>query len=482
MITIMRPLLFIWAIFLIMLPARIQAREVQALFSYAAFYNQAEGPYLETYLKVYGPSVEYAKTERGTFQASLKVTMLFKVDDKVVDYRKYNLLSAEVEDTALSLPNFIDQQRITLPNGAYRIELSLADNNSGEGPIAYACDAAIEFDRNNPKFSDFEFVDSFTATRQVNILSKSGFDMIPYAGDFFPQSTEILNFYTELYNLDKKIGENQGFLFRYYIESAGDSVVLDEYSKFQRQNSAMVNPLLVSVPIAELATGSYNLVVEAINRNNELILRHKAGFERDNPGLQVDESAIKAIDVSSTFAEKITPLDSLQFYLKSLTPIGSIVQNQYVDKLVKTDDFRQMQKFLFSFWKTRNDQFPEAEWESYKAQVLAIEDAYKTKVKHGFETDMGYTWLRYGTPNEVDDVRHEPNAPPYIIWKYYHIDKQMDVRFVFSNPQLVGTEYVLTYSNARDNRVNADSGLYNRAASFGTGGGWGSRYSSNFRR
>ena len=478
----MKPLLFLLALLPAMLPAPTQAKEVQALFSYAAFYNQAEGPYLETYLKVYGPSVEYAKTESGKFQASLKVTMLFKMDDRVVDYRKYNLLSAELEDTTLSLPNFVDQQRITLPNGTYRIELSLADNNTGEGPIVYASDAAFGFDKNSVKFSDIEFVDSFTATGQENILSKSGFDIIPYAGDFFPQSTEMLNFYTELYNLDKQIGENQGFLFRYYIESASDQVVLDEYSKFQRQNSAAVNPLLVSVPIGDLPTGSYNLVVEAIDRKNELILKHKVVFERSNPGIRVYESAIKAIDVASTFAGKITSPDSLRFYLKSLTPIGSIKQNQYLDKLVKTDDITQMQKFLLSFWKTRNDQFPEAEWEAYKAQVLAIEEEYKTKVKHGFETDMGYTWLRYGTPNEVDDVRHEPNAPPYIIWKYYRIDNQMDVRFVFTNPQLVGTEYVLTYSNARDNRVNADSPLSNRASGFGAGGGWGSRFSSNFRR
>ena len=57
-------------------------------------------------------------------------------------------------------------------------------------------------------------------------------------------------------------------------------------------------------------------MVETINRNNEQLAKHKIGFQRINPGLQLDESAIKAIDITSTFAEKISSLDSLRFYLQ----------------------------------------------------------------------------------------------------------------------------------------------------------------------
>jgi len=106
------------------------------------------------------------------------------------------------------------------------------------------------------------------------------------------------------------------------------------------------------------------------------------------------------------------------------------------------------------------------------------------QVKHGFETDTGYTWLKYGTPDQVEDSKHEPSAVPYIIWQYFHIENQSNVRFVFTNPHLVGTEYSLYYSDARDNRYNTglNRGLYERTSSFGSRGGWGSRFSSNFKR
>jgi GWxTD domain-containing protein len=462
----------------------IQAKELQALFSHASFYSHTEGPYVETYLMVYGPSVNYVKTPEGAWQASLKVTLVFKQDDRIVDFRKYNLLSAGLEDTLRILPNFIDQQRISLPGGDYQLEVTLADNNGGEDPVGYTYPVDLEYDHSNHKFSDIQLVESFQPTEGDNILTKSGFDLVPYVSDFYPPQVGGLNFYTELYNLDKKIGEGQDFLFLYYFESVPNAVVMDNFVRRMRQKSAPVNPLLVSIPIADLPNGQYNLVVEAVDRNNEILASQRIPFGRSNPGLQLNVVDIKAVDITSTFAEKITSPDSLRFYLLSLVPIATMTQRQFINQLTEMDDFLQMRKFLFSFWETRNDQYPEAEWNFYKAQVLAIEDYYKTKIKHGFETDMGYTWLRYGTPDQVEDSKHEPNAVPYIIWHYFHIENQSNVRFVFTNPHLVGTEYSLIYSDARDDRYNTDSEqfLYNRSSSFGSSGGYGSRFLSNFRR
>lgn len=480
----MKTIIFLCALLLVSMTTRIKAKELQVFFCNATFNSQAEEPYVETYLKVIGQSVNYVKTTRGSYQASLKVTILFKNLDKIIEFRKYDLLSAELVDTLNSLPDFIDQQRISLPYGVYQLDLSVADNNNRQSPIKKSGTVAMEYDKTNLKFSDFQFVESFKATGQDNILSKSGFDLVPYVDDFYPPSEKVMNFYIELYNLDKKIGGNQIFIFRYYIESLKDQIVMEDFVGFQRQKSAPVNPLLVTMPIPDLPNGNYSLVVEAIDRNNLLLAKHKVGFQRSNPGLQLDESDVRAIDISSTFSEKISSLDSLRFYLQSLNPIATMKQNQIVDKVLKTNDIGQMQKFLYGFWKTRNNQYPEEEWNNYKFQVLAIEESYKTKVKHGCETDMGYTWLKYGTPDQVEDSKHEPNEVPYIIWQYFHIENQSNVRFVFTNPNLAGTEYSLFYSDARGNRHNTglDGSNYDRTSGFNTQGSWGSRFLSNFRR
>jgi GWxTD domain-containing protein len=486
----MKKALLLWACISILMIPHANAKELQALFYKATFFSPAEGPYVETYLKVFGPSADYVKTSRGTYQASLEVTILFKKENKIIDFRKYNLLSAELEDTTKAQPHFIDQQRIPLPFGVYQLELVIKDNHSKEAPIEHAEVLAMEFNKTDLKFSDFQFIESFQATKQDNILSKSGYDLVPYVGDFFPASVKTLTFYTELYNLDKKLGVNQDFLYKYYLESFETSFSLGDFSKFQRQKAASVNPILATVPISELPSGNYNLVVEARDRNNELISLNKIFFQRSNPGMQINLTDIQGVDITSTFAEKVTSPDSLKFYLQCLTPVATMMEIQFAKNLMQTTEIQQMQKFLYNFWKTRNDKSPEAEWNRYKSMVFMLEDAYKTKIKHGFETDMGRTWLKYGAPDQVEESKHEPNAYPYVIWQFYHLADQNNKRFVFYNPNLAGTEYMLLHSDARGEIYNPywQYDIYGRTTNLKNydnttfDAGWGSRALDNFRR
>jgi GWxTD domain-containing protein len=486
----MKKFLLLWACLSILAFTQSEAKQLQALFSRATFFNPVEGPYIETYLKIFGPSADYVKTSRGTFQASLEVTILFKKDDNIVDFRKYNLLSAEVEDTAKNLPSFIDQQRIPLPYGVYQLELYLKDNNTKDDPIEHAQVVALEYNKTDPKYSDIQFVESFKKSEKENILTKSGFDLVPFVGDFFPESMDRLNFYTEFYNLDKKIGENEDFLFKYYLESFETSFSLGDFSKFQRQKASTVNPILAAIPISELPSGNYNLVVEARDRNNELIMMNKIFFQRSNPGIQLNLTDIQGVDITSTFAEKITSPDSLKFYLSCLTPVASVTEIQFAKNIMDANQVEQMQKFLYNFWKNRNEINPEAEWTRYKEVVFMIEDAYKTKIKHGFETDMGRTWLKYGAPNQVEENKHEPNAYPYVIWQYYHINNQSNRRFIFYNPHLVGTEYILLHSDARGELYNPywQYDLYGRTTSLKNydtktfDAGYGGRALENFKK
>jgi len=238
----------------------LKAQNLQALFYQASFFNPSEGPYVESYLKVFGPSATYKLNKNGMFQASLEVLIVFKQSDEIKDFRKYNLISDEVKDTTDAMPNFIDQQRIPLPPGIYQMELTLKDNNSKDDPLEKADMISLEYNLQDLRFSDFQFVEKFSKTEEENVLSKSGFDLVPFVGDWFPQEMKNMTFYIELYGLDNKIGKGEDFLFKYYIESFETSVSFDDYSFFQKQKAAPVNVLLNALSIENLASGNYNLV------------------------------------------------------------------------------------------------------------------------------------------------------------------------------------------------------------------------------
>lgn len=484
----MKRSIFTLAILLSITFSGIQAQGLQALFYHASFYSPVEGPYTETYLKVFGGSSEFVETSPGNFQASLEVTILFKQEDEIIDFRKYNLLSEEIQDTSDITINFIDQQRIPLPYGRYQLELLLKDNNSDSEPLEHAEMISLEFDESEFRFSEFQFVESYSKTEEPNVLSKSGWDLVPFVGDFFDERVGNLNFYTELYNIDKKLGQGVDFLFRYYLESFETTISLADYNRFQRQKAGPVNVIMASIPIEDLPSGNYNLVVEARDRNNEELLVNKITFQRSNPGTQINLEDIESVDITSTFAEKVTDLDSIRFYVASLHPNSNQMEKQFIKNVVNSKDIGKMQKFLYNFWLTKNPDYPEAEWTRYKQEVLRVEDRYKTRIRHGFETDMGRIWLKYGVPNNTEFSDHEPNSYPYVIWHYYKVGNQTNKRFIFYNPALVGADYILLHSDARGEIYNPYwqvdlSGRNTQIRNYDDASfdaGWGSRSSSKF--
>jgi GWxTD domain-containing protein len=457
---------------------------LQALFYHAGFYSPQEGPYVETYLKVFGQSAKFVKNQSGKFQASLKVTIMFKQDEKIVEWRNYNLLSEEVADTSDIQQNFIDQQRISLPSGVYQMELILNDNNRKIEPLEHAQMISMEYDNSKLRFSDIQFIESYSPTEESNVLSKSGFDLVPFVGDFFDENVDKLTFYTELYNLDKQIGDQEDFLFRYYLESFETTVSLSEYNKFQRQKAGKVNVLMASVPIGNLPSGNFNLVVEAVDRTNQELLVNKIFFMKSNPTIQLNYDDIEAVDITSTFAEKISNSDSLKFYVASLYPMANSMEKQFIKNVVNADDIEKMQKFLYNFWTNINPDYPEIEWNRYKLEVARVEESFGTKIKHGFETDQGRVWLKYGPPDNAEFSDHEPTAYPYVIWQYYRLDRQNNRRFIFYNPALVGTEYYLLHSDAQGEIYNPEwqIDLHGRTAGSGGSSAWGSRAGSKIRK
>ena len=85
------------------------------------FYSPKDGPYVETYFAYNGKTVNY-QNKNGLYQAKLEVLICSsKRHNKSV--QKYNLFSPEMADTAGFNTLFRDEQRISVPNGDYSMEI-----------------------------------------------------------------------------------------------------------------------------------------------------------------------------------------------------------------------------------------------------------------------------------------------------------------------------------------------------------------------
>jgi len=425
------------------------ASKVRAFLSYATFYSPEQGPFIETYLAVLGKSVMFTKNTNNKFQGKLEITMLFKQGDSIRTYKKYELLSPEISDTSKNKINFIDQQRFLLPNGSYLFEIMISDGNCDTIPFSVSQPLEINYTSDSVYISGIQLIEKYKKSKEFNILSKSGFDFIPYVSDYFPENVDTLIFYTEIYNTNKILGSDQKYLLNWDIESFETGKVIGDFIKYKKENTRSVNVLFNQFDIKNLPSGNYYLAIYLKNQNNQLIASNKLFFQRNNPEIQFDIKDIAAINVKNTFASQFTIRETLFDYILSLSPISTEIEKDFVKYQLKKADLKTMQQYFLNFWVKRNSLEPERAWNDYAILVQKVNAAYSTSIRKGYDTDRGRVYLQYGIPNSISEVPYSSEEVPYEIWHYYKLpDNQKNKKFVFCNRDLVRNSYELIHSDA----------------------------------
>ena len=433
--------------------------DLVAYFNYATFNIPAKGPYVETYISVFGNTVAYKKMPSGKFQAQVEISMLFTQNDSIKASQKYILSSPEITDTsAKSTVNFVDLKRVSLKVGLYKLEISIRDKNRDQKPFTGTQDIIVSFPGDRVTFSDIELVESYSKTATQTVLTKNGIDIIPYTSNFYPDNLSKLSFYAEVYNAKALLGDSSKFVISYYIESYEQRKKLDKYSKFSIQKSGPVNILLSEFDITDLPTGNYNVVMEVRDKTNALVTDRKVFFQRYNPHGKFDTQDISSLTVSNTFVASITSADTLRDYIRSLRPIATEGEKLFMDNQLMGGSLELMQQFFLSFWVTRDNVTPEQSWKRYHGEVVKVNKAFSTTAFRGYDTDRGRVWLQYGAPDQRTVVENEPNSYPYEIWQYYRLkpQNQTNKKFVFFNEDLASNDYKLMHSDARGEVYDAN--------------------------
>jgi GWxTD domain-containing protein len=424
---------------------------LKAFLAYSSFSTPNNGPFFETYLTVVGNSVIYKKNELGKFQGAVEISLAFVQDETIKNFKKYVLLSEEVDSEEKPRSNFIDQQRFFLANGTYTMELEISDKNASSAPFKYQEKITIDLPADKISLSDIELIESYKETATAGILSKSGYDLIPYVSKYYPQNFNTLTFYAEIYNANIALADGQKYLVSYYIEDFDNKEKLNAYSNFAKYSAVKVSSLLSSFAIDNLKTGNYNLCIELRDRENRLLTVRKLFFQRSNPRKEEAKDDLSKISLEKTFVKNYNDIDSLERMIESLKPIATQAEFNYANNQLQAGDLDMMKRYFYSFWLRRNALNPQQEWLNYKIDVDEVDALFSTSArsKKGFNSDRGRVYLRYGKPDIRSVNTSESLSYPYEIWQYNVTkDNQTNRRFVFYNPYGSSNDYRLIHSDA----------------------------------
>lgn len=457
--------------------------QMQALFGYSTFYlPDQQSAYIETYLQIDAWTMVFERQPSGVYRATAEVTLVVSQGDSVCFVKKYDLNSPTVAENDDLDFSFLDLQRFAIGNGVYTIDMTLRDKGTEARPAMVSERVVVAYENNRPMLSSIQPMAAATPTQgEGTIFSRNGYDMEPYVSDFYPEQVEQLDFYYEVYNIDREVGRKP-FLAVAFIENQESGLKVEGIQSVARKYSASTVPIYGSLDISELPSGNYNLVVELRNRDNQTMLVGRVPFFRSNPGVKVKTVS----DFALTFAGRYTDESQLNTYLDALYPLASPDEVDVCRELIRRPALEEKQAFLYRFW-TERSATPEADWLKYKERIDYVQANFSYPRTPGIHTDRGRVYLKYGPPDFIRDEKNFVSAKnfggamptsnlaasgqvttggeypsnsnngsqghiyylPYQLWRYNKLDKDDANRmFIFWDEHRSGY-YTLLNSNAR---------------------------------
>ena len=299
-------------------------------------------------------------------------------------------------------------------------------------------------------------LDSYTPASEGSIFAKSGYDLVPMVNSgsyYFTEAVEKVSFYLEIYNTHLHLGNNEGYLLKYYIKQADKSGPIPGMASISKKKANAVQPILTGFNISTLPSGNYTIVVEAVDKNENVFLTKSLNFYRKNNIAPLSMEDIESVDYQGSFVDLLGGIDSIYKYTQYLYPISSEAERKYQKDILSQQDIVKLKRYFFVFWTQRNSLDPRTAWKAYYEDVKTVNQLYTSRLRKGYMTDRGRVFLTYGKPDAIDRRQFEPNLPPYEMWQYNviaspYVINQTNKFFVFAEFSRSTNEYQLLHSTA----------------------------------
>lgn len=454
-------------------------KQLSALFGYSTFYiPENNQPYVETYLDFRAWTLNFVKTGNDEYRATVEVAIVVRSGDSIVYLKKRDLLSPRTSSDSATNFTFMDLHRFSLPNGIYDLQLILHDKASKDDPFIYNDKLVVFFENNKPNMSNIQLMSSATPSINENMLSRNGYDMVPYFDDYVPASVKQLHPYFEIYNLNQELG-NKGFSVNLYIQKKETHRRVPGFSHSVSRSAAKANvPIYTTLDIEQLPSGNYDLIAEVCNSEGQVLLKRELSFMRSNPNM-VSNEEVSEEEVAVSFAALLKDKNQLNFYIDALYPIASNQEITIANSVIEDTSLTAKQTFFYYFWLRRNTIDPESEWINYRQRLDYVTEHFTYPKTPGYRTDFGRVYLQYGPPDYVRDEKnfaapfnrksgyYEKNVTPldynanddknqgiihylpYQLWRYNQLPNDFANRVFLFWDQFRSGYYKLLNSNAR---------------------------------
>lgn len=402
--------------------------------------------------QVIGSTINFDTINGQSLQAAVDVTIIFKQDSAIVKFDKFRLNSPVFKYPT----DFLDVRKYGLNAGAYSVYLEFTDSRDTANKVVYNEIIDVpDYKKEKTTFSSVKLLASIKKAEDENSSwVQHGLVMEPLPHNFYDKRQEQLAFYVELYGLPKI--EKRPLVLKMEILSKNNDSWESVQTTYHKLDSYKdVEAFARKIDIRQLSSNIYMLALSLIDADKNEYERVEALFARSNPDKDKKLKEDLLADVNSNFFKDMTD-EELEYNIRAIAQRAAASDQERINFLIANGTPQMRKDFLYGYWLDIDPLRPYRAYQDYMTLIRALDEKFYSAYGHGFETDRGRIYLKYGPPSQIVRRENDQSAKPYEIWTYDRIDftNQTDVKFVFYNPTLGGNDFELLHSNCRNEIQN----------------------------
>ena len=418
---------------------------------------------LEIYLNI-DAHTAHLQPQASGYKAVVEVVLTILQQDSMVIVDSFTVHSPIIAHNDVPAGSFFSIKRsLLVKEGDYSLTLTAHDvaSQNHKNDIEAELPLSVYFPNNKIAFSDIRLLESYQKSENTaSPVYRGGYELMPSVDNFYPESRNKVQFYAEIYNTSEVLGVDEPYVLKYKITREQGYEAINGLGRTIKMKATESGSIISQIDLTTLPSGNYELFLELRDRDNRLRAVGRKFFQRSNPSVSAtatDELPIRG------FALNVPDAD-LARHIAALMPIANQDEQKYVDILKDEKDYDLQRRFLYNFWKKRNELHPERDFADYASRLRLAEQKYAAPGLAPHETDRGRVLLQYGKPNRIETEMTESGRSaldaaavvPFEIWHYYTTPwlNQQAVFIVFVQENMGDNNYRLAHSNALGEIVN----------------------------
>ena len=403
---------------------------------YSVFKGQDGKSIVEFYYSFYKKRLIFSNSgSEYTAQAKIDLDIFKKGTDELVFSQTYMIPTTVTDTSGTNLDNnLVGQLNYQISPGDYTVKISASDANNSENVESAVIELTAEDFNTGLKISDIELsTDILSSGDKESIFYKNTLEVVPNPDGIYGNNINKLYYYFEIYGLTPQNITDEFYILAEITNPNKDNIFIKNVKKITSLSSEDIVQE-GSFQIDSLPTAKYILLVSVIDNKNSTRFTREKQFWVYNSGITQDFSFSGEEEfLKSPYATMREDLVEKEYEITSY--IRTDKEKNVYNKLTDINDKR---KFMFDFWKIRDDNPATLENEfkiEYVKRILEADASFKEPYKEGWKTDRGRIYVLFGKPDDIERFPFEANKKSYEVWTYDKLEGGATCVFVERKPE-----------------------------------------------